>query len=213
MMKTEALAARLAEINPRCRVQQIPRVFAMEGVITADTPPEEKARIFGETAAAFGIAGADYVIDAIDGLTGKLDLIETAAAAGGTLFSCMGMAQKLDPTRIAVADIWDTQGCPLARLVREGLRKRGVTGHFPAVYSPERLPSREDIPVACGTGHCLCPCRDRADPGAPVEWCSTKKVINGSAVTVTATAGMILASLVLRDFSPPPPGSGNGTPA
>jgi tRNA A37 threonylcarbamoyladenosine dehydratase len=186
-IKTEALAARLKEINPACAVTSSPRVFSrQEGGL-------------GETAREFGISGAGYCIDAIDSLTHKLDLIETAAAAGITLFSSMGMAQKLDPTQLKTADIWETEGCPLARLVRQGLRKRGFTGHFIAVYSAERLPLRDGLPSGCGTGSCLCP--PATGPGGvrSVEWCGSKKVINGSAVTVTASAGMILASLVIRD--------------
>ncbi|MDR0720529.1 MAG: ThiF family adenylyltransferase, partial [Treponema sp.] len=174
------LKARLLEINPRCEIDARAAVFS------------------GETAPGFGIEGADYVIDAIDSLTHKLDLIELCTEGGATLFSSMGMAQKLDPTRLKTADIWETTGCPLARLVRQGLRKRGFGGHFTVVYSAERLPLREEIPVACGSSRCLCPKRDNCDPDAPVEWCSSKKVINGSAVTVTAAAGMILASLVIR---------------
>jgi tRNA A37 threonylcarbamoyladenosine dehydratase len=149
---------------------------------------------------------ADYCIDAIASLTHKLDLIEYAAAAGVRLFSSMGMAQKLDPTRIKTAGIWDTSGCPLARLVRQGLRKRGFTGTFTAVYSDERLPLHGEIPVSCGSAAggsspCLCPARKHgAGEGPAVEWCATKKVINGSAVTVTAAAGMVLASLVIRDL-------------
>jgi tRNA A37 threonylcarbamoyladenosine dehydratase len=189
-VKTEVLEARLREINPACAVTAVPRVFAKTGG-------------FAETAASFGIDRADYVVDAIDSLTHKLDLIETAAASGAVVFSCMGMAQKLDPTRIRAAGIWETQGCPLARLVRQGLRKRGYAGSFTAVYSAEQLPVRADIPVSCGSGNCLCPARNRnagvpGDADAPVEWCGGKKVINGSAVTVTAAAGMILASLVVR---------------
>jgi tRNA A37 threonylcarbamoyladenosine dehydratase len=179
--KVEALKRRLLEINPFCQVNAVGRVFT------------------GERAADFDIDGADYVIDAIDSLGPKLDLIEYCAAAGVTLFSSMGMAQKLDPTRLRTADIWKTEGCPLARLVRSGLRKRGFTGHFTAVYSSERLPLQRGSGISCGSGKCLCPARERS-PDAPVEWCSSKKVINGSAVTVTASAGMILASLVLQDI-------------
>jgi tRNA A37 threonylcarbamoyladenosine dehydratase len=180
--KTEALRARLLGINPRCEAVVFGRVFSRE------------------TADSFGIAGADYCIDAIDSLTHKLDLIEYAAAAGIRLYASMGMAQKLDPTRLKTADIWETRGCPLARLVRQGLRKRDFRGHFTAVYSDERLPLQEDAAAACGTAKCLCPRRDLCGPEAPVEWCSSKKVINGSSVTVTAAAGMILASLVIRDL-------------
>jgi tRNA A37 threonylcarbamoyladenosine dehydratase len=185
--KTEVLEERLLAINPACRVTSWERVFSRE------------------TAALFGIEKVDYIIDAIDSLSYKLDLIELAVKEGVPLFSCMGMAQKLDPTRIKTADIWDTAGCPLARLVRAGLRKRGFRGHFTAVYSTERLPLHGEIETPCGTARCLCPARNHCDEGgensggAP-EWCSSKKVINGSAVTVTAAAGMVLASLVLRDI-------------
>jgi tRNA A37 threonylcarbamoyladenosine dehydratase len=129
------------------------------------------------------------VIDAIDSLGCKLDLIEYVLQAGVPFFSSMGMAQKLDPTRLKTADIWETRGCPLARLVRQGLRKRGFRGGFTAVYSDEQLPLREKS--LCGTSRCLC-------PSGETEWCSSKRIINGSAVTVTAAAGMILASLILE---------------
>jgi tRNA A37 threonylcarbamoyladenosine dehydratase len=185
-VKTEVLEARLREINPACVVTAMARVFA------------KTAGGFGETARTFGIDRADYVIDAIDSLTHKLDLIETAAAVGTAVFSCMGMAQKLDPTLLRAAGIWETERCPLAALVRKGLRRRGYTGSFTAVYSTERLPVRADIPVSCGTGRCLCPARKSEGEGESVEWCASKKIINGSAVTVTAAAGMILASLVVR---------------
>jgi tRNA A37 threonylcarbamoyladenosine dehydratase len=179
--KVEALKRRLLEINGACEVTAYGKVFSRE------------------TAASFGIEAADYVIDAIDSLSHKLDLIEYTLAAGVPLFSSMGMAQKLDPTRIKTADIWETQGCPLARLVRAGLRKRGFQGHFTVVYSSERLPLSSGVVAACGSARCMCPARNSGDPDAPVEWCSAKKVINGSAVTVTAVAGMILGSLVLQD--------------
>jgi tRNA A37 threonylcarbamoyladenosine dehydratase len=182
--KTAALTRRLLEINPRVTVTPYQQVFSRE------------------TADGFGLDDADYVIDAIDSLTHKVALIEEAARRGKTLFSCMGMAQKFDPTRIRTASIWETHDCPLARLVRQELRKRGFRGDFTAIYSPERLPPRAEIAATCGSDACLCPKKHECEPGSgreerPHEWCSSKKVINGSAVTVTATAGMILASLVL----------------
>jgi tRNA A37 threonylcarbamoyladenosine dehydratase len=145
--KVDALKRRLLEINPFCEVRALGRVFT------------------GGRAGDFDIAGADYVIDAIDSFTPKLDLIEYCARVGVTLYSSMGMARKLDPTRIKTADIWDTQGCPLARLVRAELRKRGFTGHFTAVYSREQLPPQAGVEVSCGSGTCLCPARDSALPG------------------------------------------------
>jgi tRNA A37 threonylcarbamoyladenosine dehydratase len=67
------------------------------------------------------------------------------------------------------------------------------------VYSAEQLPLSAGVAAVCGSARCLCPARNTGDPNAPAEWCSSKKVINGSAVTVTAAAGMILGSLVIRD--------------
>ena len=154
-VKVEVLQQRLLEINPRCEVTAWKKIFSREN------------------AGEFGIEKMDYVIDAIDNLECKLDLIETACAAGVSgvkFFSSMGMAKKMDPTRIRTADIWETEGCALARLVRQGLRKRGFTGNFTAVYSDERLEEIDNNAV-------------------------------GSAVTVTAAAGMALASLVLRDIT------------
>jgi tRNA A37 threonylcarbamoyladenosine dehydratase len=179
--KAEALKRRLLSLNPNCEIDAFMKVYSKEN------------------AALFGIEKADYVIDAIDSLTFKLDLIEHAARVGAPLFSCMGMARKLDPTQIRAVDIWDTKGCPLAKLVRDGLRKRGFSGHFTAVYSPERMDQFDDIPIACGTEHCMCPARDKSDPNAPKEWCGSRLKINGSFIGVTAAAGMELASLVVQD--------------
>ena len=184
--KVEALRSRLLAINPGCRVQAFGKVFSRA---TADSFTMEKA---------------DYIIDAIDSLTHKLDLIEAVTRRGIRLYASMGMAQKLDPTQLKIADIWETQGCPLARLVRSGLRKRGFQGHVTVVYSAERIPLSRGIPVSRGSAQCLCPkgAASREDEAGDlsVEWCSSRKVINGSAVPVMAAAGMILASLVIRDI-------------
>ncbi|MDR1802429.1 MAG: tRNA threonylcarbamoyladenosine dehydratase [Treponema sp.] len=168
-LKTEVLEERLRDINPGCQVTSFPRFFTKE------------------TADSFGIREADFIIDAIDTLQSKLDLIEVSLAAGKKLFSSMGMGKKLDPTLIRTADIWKTEGCPLARLVRNGLRKRKCFGHFTAVYSPELLPVRDND----------APAEDAAVDIAASG--GARKAVFGSAVTVTATAGMVLASLVLRD--------------
>jgi tRNA A37 threonylcarbamoyladenosine dehydratase len=181
LSKAEVLKERLLEIHPQCEVTAWNQVFSRE------------------SAAVFGMEKAAYVIDAIDSLGHKLDLIEMAHNAGTGLFSSMGMAQKMDPTRLKTASIWETQGCPLARLVRQGLRKRGFNGSFTVVYSDEQLPRQKETALACGSKRCLCPARPAGDNS--VEWCGGKKVINGSAVTVTAAAGMVLASLVLRDIA------------
>jgi len=173
-LKTEVLEERLRDINPSCRVTSFPRFFTKE------------------TADSFGIQGADFVIDAIDTLQSKLDLIEVTLAAGKKLFSAMGMGKKLDPTLIRTADIWKTDGCPLARLVRNGLRKRKCFGHFTAVYSMERLPMRE-------TDDGDAPAEEAIAAEGVATFGGRKKTVFGSAVTVTAAAGMVLASLVIRD--------------
>jgi tRNA A37 threonylcarbamoyladenosine dehydratase len=161
--KVEVLKNRLAEINPDCELNTWTKIFTRKN------------------AAEFDIEKTDYIIDAIDTLVHKLDLIEISYTAGVKLFSSMGMAKKIDPTRIKVAGIWETHGCPLARLVRQGVRKRSFYGSFTTVYSDEHLEQHDE----CAGIHF-------GDTG--------KKVINGSVVTVTASAGMVLASLVLRDI-------------
>ena len=159
--KVEVLKQRLLEINPHCEVTTWEKVFSRE------------------SAAEFNIEKMDYVIDAIDSLDHKLDLIETSCAARVKLFSSMGMALRMDPTRIKTASIWKTHSCPLAQKVRERLRKRGFSGDFTAVYSDEHLEQHNEI--KCEESH-------------------NGKKANGSVVTVTASAGMVLASLVLRDI-------------
>jgi tRNA A37 threonylcarbamoyladenosine dehydratase len=167
-IKVDILQQRLLDINPKCEVTASEKMFSRENV------------------ADFGIETADYIIDAIDTMPNKLDLIEAsytaltsknATASKNTdtkLFSSMGMAWRMDPTRIKIGSIWKTQGCPLARNVRHGLRKRGFEGDFTVVYSDEKIKRPEDS--------------------------INDEKIKGSAVTVTASAGMILASLVLRDI-------------
>ncbi|GMO31364.1 MAG: tRNA threonylcarbamoyladenosine dehydratase [Termitinemataceae bacterium] len=194
LKKTEALKDHLAKINPDCKIIPITKVFCKENECD------------------FDICTYEFVIDAIDSLSNKLDLIEFCLAHNKTIFSCMGMAQKLDPTKIKTGSIWKTIGCPLAKLVRAGLRKRGfnpivpcsrMPSDFEVVYSEERLPLQSGVSVGCGTGRCLCPecgSEDAQVTENKIEWCAMKKVINGSAVTVTASAGMVLASLVLQNL-------------
>ena len=156
--KASTLKKRLLEINPYCEITVWDELFCREN------------------ASSFDIKSADYVIDAIDSLNHKLDLIETVCGAGVTLFSSMGMALKMDPSLIRIAPVWKTSGCPLARHVRQGLRKRGFSSSFDVVYSTEQLPRAGEQQLAA----------------------SGEKPVNGSVVTVTASAGFFLASLVLQ---------------
>jgi tRNA A37 threonylcarbamoyladenosine dehydratase len=160
--KAQTLKKRLLEINPECNIKAWDEIFC-----------KENENIFE-------IENSGYVIDAIDSLGHKLDLIQKTVSCGVTLFSSMGMALKMDPSRIKISSVWKTSGCPLARLVRQGLRKRKFAGDFTVVYSTELLKS--------------------ADAGVAANSFGRKRV-NGSSVTVTAAAGFFLASLVLRDIT------------
>jgi tRNA A37 threonylcarbamoyladenosine dehydratase len=162
--KASALKKRLLEINPECEITAWDELFTREN------------------AAVFGIETADYVIDAIDTMNHKLDLIEIVCKTKAKLFSSMGMALKLNPLKIKMASIWKTDVCPLARLVRQGLRKRMFTGDFTVVYSDENV--REQIQTEEENNTYI--------PG--------QKRINGSIVTITASAGFLLASLVINDI-------------
>ena len=117
--KAEVAAARCRDINPACTV--LPR----HARYTAETRED----FFGEL--------CDYIIDAIDSVTDKLDLIVTAKARGVPILSAMGTGNKLDPTQLRVADIGKTEGCPLARVMRRELRRRDIH-HLKVVFSPER---------------------------------------------------------------------------
>ena len=127
-----------------------------------------------ETAGRFDLKGYDYVIDAIDSLQDKMLLIRTACDAGVRLYSSMGAARKLDPTRVKVAEFWKVEGCPLARSLRQGFKKSGVrpSRKFQCVYSDELLPNA----------------------GTPQE-----PRANGSMVHITAVFGFTLAGLVIED--------------
>jgi tRNA A37 threonylcarbamoyladenosine dehydratase len=171
-VKVFALRDRLVEIRPDADVLALQRSW--------DRDTRDRDTWDLDTRDGFDLGAYDYVVDAIDSLNNKVELIRAAHAAGARLFSAMGAASKLDPTRIGVASIWDTEMCPLARLVRGRLRRRGFDGDFLCVFSDE-------------------PVRNVQTDG-PDEGCSTEARINGSLAHMTATFGMILAGLVIQDL-------------
>ncbi len=146
-----------------------------------------------DTADQFDFHDFDYVIDAIDTVTGKLEIILRAKAAGVPVISAMGAGNKLDPTAFRVADIYDTKVCPLARVMRYELRKRHVRD-VKVVYSEEK-PIRpiEDMTISC-RNHCVCP------PGT-VRKCTVRRDIPGSNAFVPSVAGLILAGEVIKDLT------------
>ena len=148
--KVEVAAARVAEINPDCRVT-MHRMFYLP-----------------ETADHFDFRDYDYVVDAIDTVTGKIQLILQAREANTKIISCMGAGNKLDPTKFAIADIYKTSVDPLARVMRRELKKRGVR-KCKVVYSTE-APVRplEDPSISC-RNHCVRPAPSGSAPSAGIS--------------------------------------------
>ena len=136
-----------------------------------------------ETAGEFDFSEFDYVVDAIDTVTGKLTLIQAAQAAGTPIISCMGTGNKLDPTAFRVADIAETSVCPLARIIRKECRKRGIE-KLKVVYSTED-------PIDCTLP---------ADDPAWAELPEGRNALPGSVCFVPAAAGMVLAGQVIKDL-------------
>lgn len=137
-----------------------------------------------ETAHLFDFSQYDYVVDAIDTVTGKLQLIQAAHAAGTPIISSMGTGNKLDPTAFRVADIYETSGCPLARIMRKECRKRGIP-HLKVVFSPEE-------PI---------PCTLPPDDPAWAELPQGRNSLPGSCAFVPGVAGLILAGQVIREIA------------
>ena len=176
--KVLELRERLLSIHPRVEVAAVEEVYEMAN--------RER----------FDLHAYDYVIDAIDSYTHKMELIEHAWETGSRIFSSMGAASRMDATKIRTASIWDVRMDPFAKILRRGLRRRGFGGDLQVVYSEELpLEPTETTSVACGTHRCFC---HHDDPDHK-DWCESKIVINGSAMHVTASFGMALAGLVLQN--------------
>ena len=173
--KVDVALARLTEINPD---------------ITVNT---YKTFYMPDTAEQFDFTQYDYIVDAIDTVTGKIELIMRAQAAGTPIISSMGAGNKLDPTAFEVADIYKTSVCPLARTMRRELKKRGVK-HLKVVYSKEpAMTPVDDMAISCRT-HCVCP------PGT-VRKCTVRRQVPGSNAFVPPVAGLIIAGEVVKDLS------------
>ena len=156
--KVDVAAERIADINPECVVKK------------------HKTFYLPETAELFDFKEYDYVIDAIDTVAGKIALVEQAARANVPIISCMGAGNKLDPTAFEVADIYETSVCPLARVMRRELKKRGID-RLKVVYSKEEP---------------ICPEGDHLDDNGK------GRQIPGSTAFVPAVAGLILAGEVVK---------------
>lgn len=162
--KVDAAKARILDIDPTIQV----RTF--------------KTFYLPETADQFDFTQYDYVLDAIDTVTGKLALIAQAKAAGVPVISCMGTGNKLDATGFRVADISKTSGCALARIMRKECAKRGITG-VKVVYSQE-LPRDSQ-------------CEEAPEPQREG---SSRRSTPGSTAFVPGVAGLIMAGEVIKDL-------------
>ena len=175
LYKVDVAERRVLEINPNAVVHTYKTFYGPE------------------TAQQFDFSQYDYVVDAIDTVTGKLALIEQAKAAGTPIISCMGAGNKLDPSAFQVADIYETSVCPLARVMRRELKKRGIRD-VKVVYSKEPpLTPLDDMDSSCRT-HCVCP------PGT-VRNCTQRRQIPGSNAFVPAVAGLVAAGEVVRELA------------
>ena len=169
--KVDAAQRRVLDINPDAAVHTYKTFYGPE------------------TADRFDFTQFDYIVDAIDTVTGKLALVERAERAGTPIISCMGAGNKLDPTAFEVADINKTSICPLARIMRKELRKRGIK-KLKVVYSREEAMTPAEDPSG---GDDTRPGPDRK--GAP------RRQTPGSNAFVPAAAGLILAGEVIRDLT------------
>ena len=146
-----------------------------------------------ENADDFPFDEYDYVVDAVDTVTAKIEIIMQAQKYGTQVISSMGAGNKLDPAAFQVADIYKTKMCPLAKVMRRELKKRGVK-KLKVVYSEEK-PTRpiEDMSISCRT-NCICP------PGAEHK-CTERRDIPGSVAFVPSVAGLIIAGEVVKDIA------------
>lgn len=173
--KTDVMKERMLEINPDVDVT-IHKCFFLP-----------------ENADEFPFSEYDYVIDAVDTVTAKLELVMKCREFNVPIISSMGAGNKLDASAFRVADIYKTKMCPLAKVMRRELKKRGVK-KLKVVYSEEK-PTRpiEDMSVSCRT-NCICP------PGAAHK-CTERRDIPGSVAFVPSVAGLIIAGEVVKDLT------------
>ncbi len=154
--KTDVMRERILSINPEARVEV------------------HKCFYLPETSAAFDFSRYSYVVDAVDTVTAKIDIVLRAQAAGVPVISSMGAGNKLDPTRFQVADLYETSVCPLAKVMRRELKKRGVE-RLKVVYSTEE------------------PIRPKGQDSA--------ERVPGSIAFVPSVAGLIAAGEVIKDLA------------
>lgn len=172
--KVEVMKERILSINPKAKVETQQK-FYMPG--SADDLIKKDY---------------DYIVDAIDTVTAKIDLIINAQALGITIISSMGTGNKMDPTKFQIADIYSTSVCPLAKVMRKELRARGVES-LKVVYSKEEPIKPIETEDSNCSESCICP-KDST------RSCNVKHQIPGSIAFMPSVAGLIIASEVIKDL-------------
>ena len=173
--KVEVMKERILDINPDAQVN-IHQCFFLP-----------------ENADEFSFDAYDYVVDAVDTVTAKIEIIMQAKKKEIPVISSMGAGNKLDPTAFRVADIYKTKVCPLAKVMRRELKKRGVK-KLKVVYSEEQpIQPIEDMSISC-RANCICP------PGAKHK-CTERRAIPGSVAFVPSVVGLIIAGEVVKDIA------------
>jgi len=172
--KVEVMSERILDINPHAEVE-INACFYLP-----------------ENADEYDFSKYSYIVDAVDTVTAKLELIIRAEGKNIPIISSMGAGNKLDPTQFEVSDIYKTSVCPLAKVMRHELKKRGVK-KLKVVYSKEMpIKPMDDSNMSC-KANCICP------PGATRK-CTDRRAIPGSVAFVPSVAGLIIASEVVKDL-------------
>lgn len=173
--KADVMKERILDINPEAEVTV------------------HKCFYLPETSGEFDFSEYSYVVDAVDTVTAKIDIIMKAQEIGIPVISCMGAGNKLDPSQLKIDDIYKTTMCPLAKVMRRELRKREMK-HLKVLYSTEK-PVRpiDDMSISCRT-HCICP------PGEKHK-CTDRRDIPGSVSFVPSVAGLMIAGEVIKDLA------------
>ena len=172
--KVEVMAERVRDINPQAGVET------------------RKTFYLPENADSFDLSRFDYIVDAVDTVSAKVELAVRAQQAGIPIVSCMGAGNKLDPTRFEVADLADTSVCPLCKVMRKELKRRGLTS-LKVVYSKEPPAEPVETEAISCRHHCVCP------EGSP-RTCTVRRRIPGSVSFVPSVAGLIMAGVVVREL-------------
>ena len=173
--KVDVMKERILDINPEAEVNV------------------HKCFYLPETRSQFDFTKYDYVVDAVDTVTAKINLIMQAKEAGTKIISSMGAGNKMDPTQFKVADISETSVCLLARVMRQECKKRGIK-NVKVVYSTEKaMRPIEDMAISC-RAHCIC------QPGTKHK-CTERRDIPGSNAFVPSVAGLIIAREIIKDLT------------